>query len=162
MFKIAEKLYLAKCQESSFFKKNGNSLIYVCCLPCRLQGNAVPQLACQEPEEKTEAKANYASFFLNIPNLEIPNYKPKDFIGYLDLMDERLKTSEVVLISENAVSRAPSLALLWLAFRGKLISASSYPVARADFSNLYPTYAPWPGWAIFFQQEWDSFKVPRG
>ncbi|NTV52872.1 MAG: hypothetical protein HGA76_07675 [Candidatus Firestonebacteria bacterium] len=152
MNKVADKLYVASCNECSADPVLGAT--YICC--------------CQRPcgSFKTQANmpvcpiASPAASIINIPliNTEIPPYHAVEFNRYLDLLDYHLQHGEVVLVSELGESRAPSLALLWLVFRSETLSRSSFAAARMDFSRIYPRYLPWPGWIIFFEQEWDAFR----
>jgi hypothetical protein len=146
LYKVAEKLYVASCR-SGALPAPGSAVIYCCSCPPRAPG---PQ-PCSPPSGETPRH------YLSLANTEIPDYRPEDFNRYLDLLDRNLQEREVVLVSEQGESRAPSLAMLWMAFRGGMLSRSSFAAARADFSRIYPRYRPWPGWVIFFNQEWDAF-----
>jgi hypothetical protein len=158
MFKLAEKLYLAQCNESQGLLRQGYSLIYSCHWPCAHSRHKKDLPQCIGIKKGLKANGENQSVFIDITNLEIPNYSVEQFNLHLNLIDQVLKRDEVVLISERGESRAPSLALLWMAFRGKMISSSSFAAARSDFTRLYPKYVPWPGWVIFFEQEWDAFR----
>jgi hypothetical protein len=151
MIKVTEKLYIARCSESVQNRLPAAAHIYCCQQPCSRTSAQLPPALCTAgaPEAPRE--------FISLVNTEIPYYQAADFNHHLDLLDRRLHGGEVVLLSEHGESRAPSLALLWMVFRGKLLSKSSFAAARADFSRIYPKYLPWPGWVIFFEQEWDAF-----
>ncbi len=158
MQKIAEHLYVSQCHECSQLTADNYARIYCCHWPCeqsRKPRNGAGTCIGQKilPNEIPQTL-----FFLELENMEIPRYQVSDFNQHLDLVDRLLKRYDVIISSENAESRAPSLALLWMSFRGQLISRSSFAAARADFTRIYPRYTPWPGWVIFFEQEWDAFK----
>jgi hypothetical protein len=151
MFKVAEKLYVAGCRECSQKRAPGTTYIYCCQWPCGQSRAQAVSPTCPA------ASGNPRQNFIRLVNTEIPNYRPEEFNQYLDLLDQHLNSGEVVLVSEQGESRAPSLALLWMVFRGRYLSKSCFAAARSDFSRIYPHYLPWPGWIIFFEQEWDAF-----
>jgi hypothetical protein len=157
MLRLAERLYLGKCRECQLAAVRQASLLYACHWPCaRARQPYAPLEACPVLTAIASGRENGRLKFFNLINTEIPNYQVSQIVHFLDLIDQRLAAADVYLIGEQAESRAPSLALLWLAFRGGHISRSSFAAARADFSRLYPGYAPWPGWVIFCEQEWDA------
>ena len=152
MFKVAENLYLASCRADT--QKCAPGMVFICCCqsfcaPVRFPASLPPGTA---PSGDTPRN------FIPLANTEIPPYRAEDFNRYLDLIDQHLRQGKVVLVSEQGESRAPSLALLWMVFRGRILSRSSFAAARSDFFRIYPQYRPWPGWIIFFEQEWDAFR----
>lgn len=159
MLKLTDHLYLGRCLESPHASQGRRTLLYVCHWPCGradTRYEALPE--CPAAAAVTRGSENGRLKFLDLVNVEIPHYRTADMMAILDLIDSKLSFGDVVLISERAESRAPSLALLWLAFRGRLISRSSFAAARSDFTRLCPDYIPWPGWVIFLEQEWDALR----
>lgn len=159
MLKLCDKIYVGRCLECEPVLGKGYTLIYACHWPCtRLQTGAGGPSRCRARELFLTSRLSQKVHFIDLQNVEIPNYKTEDFNTYLDIIDRAIENGEAFLISEKGESRAASLGLLWMAKRGKLISRSSFTAARADFARLYPEYRPWPGWVIFYQQEWDALK----
>ena len=51
-------------------------------------------------------------------------------------------------------SRAPSVALLFLAKCRAALSNDSYLTARSEFEKLYPGYKPGPGIQAYLRRKW--------
>lgn len=64
------------------------------------------------------------------------------FIKVLDFVDRWIKDKKVLIHCDQAISRSPTLGLLYLAKRSKTIPNSSYTDAYRDFIKLYPNYQP--------------------
>jgi len=159
MIKLADKLYIGKCSHCKHSVQDTVTLIYTCHWPCSRMQNKVCSLdTCPGQENLMHGTENSRSKYLDLANMEIPRYRVEEINQYLDLIDDNLSRGDVYLISENGESRSPSMALLWMAFRGNLISRSSFAAARSDFTRIFPNYIPWPGWTIFFEQEWDALR----
>ncbi|MEW6516861.1 MAG: hypothetical protein AB1439_08160 [candidate division FCPU426 bacterium] len=158
MQRIAERLYLASCEDAEAVTQGPFAVVMICEWPCRIfserLGRPLRTLVSQGRETLVAGKPY---FHLDLPNLEIPNYRVCDFVETLERIKRWQESHEVVILSEHAESRGASLGMLWLAFRARTISRSSFRAARMDFQNLYPRYAPWPGLVIFLEQEWDAF-----
>lgn len=120
----------------------------------------------QELIEKTELEGKITSLtqlqdqqlgirlLFPIKNEEIPHYHIEEFKQIIHLIDDYQK-EDVVVISPDGQSRAPSLVMIWLAKYAHKISSSSFSAARMDFNRIYQHYIPWPGMVIFLNQEWD-------
>ncbi len=160
MHQIDDRLFLASSTDSQTVVQGSFAVLLVCEWPCRFfeeqLGRPVSTLFQQQSEVLVGSGKPY--LHLELSNQEIPNYQARDFNDALDVIARWRQTHDVVIMSENAESRSASLALLWLAFRAKKISNSSYRAARLDFTNLYPRYVPWPGLVIFLEQWWDSLR----
>jgi hypothetical protein len=79
-------------------------------------------------------------------------YESCDFIGEL-LYNDTLK---VLVHCNRGESRAPSIALVYLAFRVGALPTESFVSAANAFLELYPNYAPGRGIQEFLQKNWDS------
>jgi hypothetical protein len=157
MHRIADRLYLAKCSECRVRPGPGRTLIYACGRPCEsVRGPAQDLAACPAEEFAADPAAGAHVHLLGLQNSEIPHYRREDLLRGLDLIGAGLDAGEVHLLSERCESRAPSLALLWLALRARTLSRSSFAAARSDFMRLFPAYVPWPSWTIFLHQEWEQ------
>jgi hypothetical protein len=61
----------------------------------------------------------------------------------------------VIVHCNQGLSRAPSLALLWLAKRAKVIESSDFARAATEFAFNYPAYQPGKGIETFLRANWD-------
>ncbi len=97
------------------------------------------------------------NLFLNIIDPPVPLFMPELFISFLDFSRRHWKSGKKLLIHCNqGESRAPSLAMLFLAKGIGAISDHSYESARAEFEKIYPAYNPGKGIQIYFSQNWDQ------
>ncbi len=97
-----------------------------------------------------------ANFYLNLIDPPVPLFQPDSFARALRWLDDALiRRAAAVLVHCNlGRSRAPSIALLWLAHRGAL-PGTSYAEARAVFADTHP-YEPGAGIATFLGEHWDE------
>lgn len=79
-------------------------------------------------------------------------YEACDFIEAQLFNDER----KLLVHSKLGKSRGPSVALIYLTFRVKLLPATSFGEAMAEFMKLYPDYTPGKGIQEFLERVWDS------
>lgn len=100
----------------------------------------------------------------------IPKFKPRHLVlNMVDASDKKyfhLEQFNVVpgwinplvptlIHCDQGLSRAPSMALYYLAFMGA-ISSSSYYRAYSDFKQLYPLFAPNTGIREFMSEWWTA------
>lgn len=94
--------------------------------------------------------------FLNIIDPPVPLFMPALFTVFLEFADKHWGQGRKLLIHCNqGESRAPSLAMLFLAKGISTIADTSYAAARAEFEKLYPRYNPGKGIETYFSKNWD-------
>jgi predicted protein tyrosine phosphatase len=85
----------------------------------------------------------------------VPLFKIESFERFLTFASTHYRNGAAVLIHCNkGESRAPSLALLFLAKRLRVIPAGSFSQAKEAFSMLYPAYRPGVGIEEFLIERW--------
>jgi len=67
---------------------------------------------------------------------------PETFIKILNFIDKWLAEKNVLIYSDRGRTRAPTIGLLYLAKRKKMIPDSSFTSAYDEFVKLYPGYLP--------------------
>ncbi len=67
---------------------------------------------------------------------------PETFIQVLDFIDKWVEEKKVLVHCDKGQSRAPTIGLLYLAKRLKMISDKSFTSAREEFVKMYPNYFP--------------------
>ena len=93
--------------------------------------------------------------YLNMIDPREPLFRSRMFLDFLDFADQAWSLGKELLIHCNkAESRAPSLALLFMAKRLSELNDSSYQLARSDFEDLYPDYRPGQGLERYLTDNW--------
>ncbi|MDI4653062.1 MULTISPECIES: hypothetical protein [Pseudoalteromonas] len=93
--------------------------------------------------------------FLNIIDPPVPLFMPPLFTEFLAFANKHWSQGRKLLIHCNqGESRAPSLAMLFLAKGVFAIPDTSYEVARSEFEKLYPRYNPGKGIETYFSKNW--------
>lgn len=73
----------------------------------------------------------------------------------LEFFHTNIPTYNILFTCDQALSRSPSVALLYLAKYVQVISNTNYTDARYEFTRLYPRYQP-SGIAEFLTAHWDE------
>jgi len=76
----------------------------------------------------------------------------------LDFIDKHISEKKVLIHCNLGLSRAPSIALLYLAKRAKVINKEGYKEATQDFVKLFPRYQPARGIALYLFIHWSEFQ----
>jgi predicted protein tyrosine phosphatase len=96
-----------------------------------------------------------SDLYVNIIDPPVPLFMPALFSSFLDFAMKHWDDGKKLVIHCNqGQSRAPSLALLFLARALSVIDDSSYSSARDEFQKLYPRYQPGTGIQAYFTQNW--------
>lgn len=102
------------------------------------------------------------SLYLNVVDAPIPIFRLEIFTRALDYIDAMLgedaQGRRILLHCNEGLSRAPSLALLYLAKRAELLPNDSFAVAREAFLTKYPLYAPGAGLGAFLTERWGEIQ----
>ncbi len=160
MTQISERLHLGSCGASSLPKQAGYSLVFACHYPCSRMLKNLPGLAsCAEHNCPPGQCRAGKIFFWDVPERNLRDERPGELLDLLDQLQQELQSREVVIISEDRESRAATLALLWLALRGKQLPKDSFAAARSGFSQLYPPYRPDPNWSMYLEREWEKLRT---
>jgi hypothetical protein len=95
--------------------------------------------------------------FLNMIDPPNPLFKPELFSSFLSFARRKTEEGKALLIHCNqGESRAPSLALLFLAKLAGKVSDDSYASARADFESLFQGYRPGRGIQTYLTNNWQT------
>jgi hypothetical protein len=96
-----------------------------------------------------------SDLYMNIIDPPRPLFMPPSFSHFLGFSEEQWTAGKKLLIHCNkGESRAPSLALLFLAKCRHAIDDASYPSASSEFETLYPRYSPGKGIQMYFSNNW--------
>ena len=156
MKEVYERLFIGS-ESECFNHREGWAVVHACKSPCHqravgYRGSLKPT----HPNYLFLERGN--NLFLNIIDPPGPLFKKKTFTKFLQFSRQHWKEGKNVLIHCNlASSRAPSLALLFLAKEIGSISNESYDKAKIDFMKIYPAYSPGRGIQIYLRNHWDEF-----
>lgn len=137
-------------------------LLHACKDPCHRAAvgyDTKSKLLPTHPEYLMARRNDHLS--LNMIDPPIPLFKAESFLGALDFIDEAVRAGQPVACHCNkGASRAPSIALLWLAKRAKKIPDDSYATARAVFETMLPpgTYVSGKGIETFLTEHWRAIR----
>jgi hypothetical protein len=152
---IFERLYVGD-ETSCRSGTADTAVVHACKSPCHQRAvGYTGSLASSHPNYLILRTGN--DLFLNLIDPPVPLFKLLSFTAFMEFAKEKYSAGASLLIHCNqGGSRSPSLALLFLAKHLKAISQESFPVARADFLGLYPSYRPGAGISRFLQDNWHA------
>ena len=157
MFEIYANLNIGNINDCFFQTKEDWTVIHACKSPCHqtalgYRGNLNPA----HPHYLVYERGNH--LFLNMIDPPQPLFKPPLFIESLNFIQKHISKRKVLVHCNLGHSRAPSIALLYLAKREKIFDATSYKSAVRDFVKLFPHYQPQRGIAIYLERNWKKLN----
>ncbi len=98
------------------------------------------------------------NLYLNLIDPPKPLFMSPSFTAFLDFTGRKWDEGKKILIHCNqGESRAPSLAMMFLAKHTGQISNDSFERATEEFQPLYPNYQPGLGIQIYLGENWHNF-----
>ena len=101
------------------------------------------------------------NLFLNIVDMHQPllsHFALPIFTAALDFIDRKIKDNDILIHCNKGESRAPTIALLYLAKRKKAISNVDFNTARTEFLKIFSLYNPSSGLEMFLTNHWEEIK----
>jgi predicted protein tyrosine phosphatase len=95
--------------------------------------------------------------FLNLIDPPQPLFMMPSFVGFLAFVDREIAERDILIHCNKGESRAPSLALLYMAKRLRSLPDESYAAAAAAFRQQFP-YNPGQGITTWLAMNWDAIK----
>jgi hypothetical protein len=153
---VYERLYIGT-EEDCRHGDNEWAVVHACKSPCHQREVGYHgSLPNTHPNYLVLEKEN--DLILNMIDPPRPLFMPKLFADFLAFSEKHWTKEEKLLIHCNlGESRAPSLALLFVAKYLHKISNIGYENAKSEFINLFPSYSPGLGIQIYLRQHWDEF-----
>jgi len=155
MLQVFERLWVGN-EQSCRAGAADWSVVHACKSPCH-------QHAVGYRGSLQNTHPNYLSLrrdhdlFLNMIDPSRPMFMPPTFTAFLAFAEQEWTAGQNMLIHCNlGESRAPSLALLFLAKRRGILADASYAAARTGFEALYPVYRPGQGIQAYFAEKWSE------
>ncbi|WP_322003140.1 hypothetical protein [Marinobacter alexandrii] len=153
MQEVYERVFVTDAT-SCLHGSDGVAVVHACKSPCH-------QRAVGYTGKLPNSHPNYlvleqgSDLYLNIIDPPVPLFMPALFSSFLEFAKKHWDDGKKLVIHCNqGESRAPSLALLFLARALTVIDDSSYGSARDEFQKLYPRYQPGKGIQTYFTQNW--------
>ena len=157
MISVWGNLFIGNENDCFHDDRPGWAVIHACKNPCH--GGAVGYTGSLPPSHPNYLQIRRGShLYLNLIDPPKPLFKPESFYSALNFTDEYIGSRNVLIHCNQAFSRAPSIALLYLAKRVQVIRDSSYAAAFEDFLKLCPGYMPGAGIQTFLIANWDSLR----
>lgn len=158
LVKIADGLYVgdeAECRmpgEPALWA----GVLHACKSPChQLFANYVGRRALPHTHSEYLWARRETHLALNIIDPPAPLFKREVFGAALDFLDEYMGKGDVLLHCNGGLSRAPSIALLYLAKRLGALPDTSYTDAAVAFrAERMRTYEPGLGIRMFLEMTW--------
>jgi len=158
MVRVYDRLYIGNetsCQQGT----DELAVIHACKTPCHQRAvgyrGSLPSI-----HENYLFLRRPFDLYLNIIDPPKPLFKIETFVQFLLFASENYNRGSSLLIHCNqGVSRAPSLALLFLSKGLGAIPSDSFAAARTAFIPLYGGYRPGVGIQQFLDQNWASIQA---
>jgi len=153
MYEVAKRLFIGTERDCFYSEKNEWAVIHACKFPCHQRALSYRgSLPSNHPHYLTYERGSH--LFLNIIDPLQPLFKLPLFTASLDFIDNYIDERQVLIHCNHGLSRAPSIALLWLAKRKNAITNVSYRDAYTEFNKIYPQYQPGNGIAHYLLDHW--------
>lgn len=161
MIKVHDRLYIGDettCRPGSAQL----GVVHACKSPCHQRAVGYKgSLPSQHPHYLVLRHPH--DLYLNIIDPPVPLFKIETFSQFLLFGAEHHDRGDSLLIHCNqGESRAPTLALVFLAKHLQVIPGQSFEAAQNAFARLYPGYRPGAGIQQFMRANWSSLDAPSG
>lgn len=93
--------------------------------------------------------------YLNLIDPPKPLFMPGSFVQFFQFADAEIRDRPLLIHCNQGESRAPSLALLYMAKRLNLLPDDSYHSAKVEFEKHY-SYHPGLGIQMFLERNWEA------
>lgn len=157
LHQVAPRLYFGNLEAAHHTKIESAAIVHACKTPCHQHIlNYQKSLDAQHPEYLYAVRDTH--LYLNMIDPVSPLFRHEMFAAFFAFVDEKIAEKNIIIHCNQGLSRAPSLALLYMAKRLNLLSNDSYAVARTEFKKQFP-YSPGVGIALFLSNNWDELGV---
>lgn len=157
MREVHDRLHVG-AERSCFHNRDGWAVVHACKDPCHRRAVGYSGRSLGEDHPHYLILEDGPNLYMNLIDPPVPLFKPKSFRAFLDFATRRYAAGDQLLIHCNeGRSRAPSLALLFLAKELGELPDGSFRAARAAYGNQDPAYAPNRGIRTYLSENWEAF-----
>jgi hypothetical protein len=150
MRKVYDRLYTGR-QPDCFEGAARWAVVHACREPCFLRARRRTRSA----DESSRSIEEGQNLYLDLTDGPAGQFSTDPFEAFLAFAFRHWEGGAGLLIHCNlGISRAPSLALLFLAKRLDALPGFSYGAASSAFCNLMPGYSPGEGIRSFLREQW--------
>ena len=129
------------------------AVVHACKEPCHRAGVGYETRSLEKTHPHYLAMERGHHLYLNMIDPPLPLFQLESFARFFDFVDRQIKERPILIHCNKGESRAPSLALLYMAKRG-FLEGENYAAARAAFEVRFP-YNPGQGIVTFLTQNWN-------
>ena len=156
MIEVVERLFIGS-ETDCRIGDDDWAIVHACKSPCHQRAVGYRgRLPRSHPNYLVLEESN--DLYLNIIDPPGPLFMPPLFTSFLEFAQRQWKQGRKILIHCNqGESRAPSLALLFLAKCRNEISNESFDSAKHEFQRIYSYYQPGQGIQTYLRGKWNDF-----
>lgn len=154
MKEITPGLFVGDDSECFDEERSDWAVVHACKEPCHSRAISVQDEAATG-EQSALVIERGSHLYLNMLDPERPRISPLLFQTAVQFLRTHVPERKVLIHCNAGDSRAPSIALVYLAGEGK-IASDSYDSAEEEFLELYPDFSPGSGVFAYFQNAWSD------
>lgn len=154
MREVSSRVFVGSEEDCFREPRDDRAVVHACKNPCHARTVGYRgSLSSDHPNYLLLREGRH--LYMNLIDPEAPLFMRKSFTGFRSFASEHYSAGTDLLIHCNqGGSRAPSLALLFLAKEIGEIPDESYRAARRTYEELDPLYAPGAGIQTYFRDHW--------
>lgn len=158
MQKVSDNLYVGSQDDCKIghCMKSGHAVVHCVKDPCHSRVVGTRKL--DKEHQHYLAFTTSGDLYLNMIDPPVPLFKADTFKHFMKFMDEH-RDDKVTIHCNQGKSRAPSMAMLWLAKGLHEIPDVSYDEARGSFEKKFPGVIDTTGKGIetYMREHWNEF-----
>ncbi|MES9948978.1 MAG: hypothetical protein ABW118_08470 [Candidatus Thiodiazotropha sp.] len=153
---VTDLLYFGDLESCNAANHKIFAVVHACKDPCHRHAVGYSNKSLHKTHPAYLSYETDNQLFLNLIDPPIPLFQIESFKTFLDFSSRATAQGRPVLIHCNqGQSRAPSLALLYMAKGLNLLPNENYAAARTVFETKFP-YTPGKGIAKFLADNWNT------
>lgn len=160
MLEVAKNLFVGNELDCFYDVKDDWAVVHACKHPCHVKKvGYTGSLPATHPEYLISEDKEH--LFLNMVDMQqplMPKYTHPIMKRAIEFINENILTKKVLIHCNQGESRAPSIALVYMAKSG-LIQNKNFQQAYKDFIVIYPFYQPGNGISSYLQTRWDEIMA---
>ena len=156
LVRVADRLSYGDGGMCSRVDDGSLGVVHACRMPCFRRAVARPTNFPDTPHHHLVCERGH-HLFLNLLDSPLPHFVMPSFQAFLGFVDREIRDREVLIHCNRGESRAPSLALLYMAKRLGSLPDDSYERAAEAFGSQFP-YRPGEGIRRWLSSNWKQIR----